>query len=195
MGAPQKNYDWREERRVRAWSLKQAGWKQKDIARAVGVTEGAVSQWLKRAREQGVAALKSHPSAGPRSRLTREQREHLRSLLTQGALAHGYPEAVWTSRRVADLIQRVFGVRSHRAHCSRLLRALEQQALERWKLQKEAEIEGMMRRGEPLGAVAAALASPETAERIAVLEAATSGRMSAHVGAPGSAAQYWTLRR
>jgi hypothetical protein len=58
-------------------------------------------------------------------------------------------------------------------------RALEQQALERWKLQKEAEIEGMMRRGEPLGAVAAALASPETAERIAVLEAATSGKMSA----------------
>jgi hypothetical protein len=58
-------------------------------------------------------------------------------------------------------------------------RALEQQALERWKLQKEAEIEGMMRRGESLGAVAAALASPETAERIAVLEAATSGRMSA----------------
>jgi len=58
-------------------------------------------------------------------------------------------------------------------------RALEQQALERWRLQKEAQIEAMMRRGEPLGAVAAALASPETAERIAVLEAATSGRMSA----------------
>jgi len=57
-------------------------------------------------------------------------------------------------------------------------RSLEQQALERWKLQKEAEIEGMMRRGEPLGAVAAALASPETAERIAVLEAATRGQMS-----------------
>jgi hypothetical protein len=56
-------------------------------------------------------------------------------------------------------------------------RALEQQALERWRLQKEAQIEGMMRRGEPLGAVAAALASPETAERIAILEAATGGRM------------------
>jgi hypothetical protein len=57
-------------------------------------------------------------------------------------------------------------------------RALEQQALERWRLQKEAQIEAMMRRGEPLGAVAAALASPETAERIAILEAATSGQMS-----------------
>jgi hypothetical protein len=58
-------------------------------------------------------------------------------------------------------------------------RALEQQALERWKLQKEAQIERMMRDGVPLGAVAAALASPETAERIAVLEAATSGSLSA----------------
>lgn len=40
-----------------------------------------------------------------------------------------------------------------------------------------------MRRGEPLGAVAAALASPETAERIAVLEAVTSGRMSSLLAA------------
>ncbi len=58
-------------------------------------------------------------------------------------------------------------------------RALEQQALESWHLQKQAQIEDLRRRGEPLGAMAAALASPETAERIAVLEAATSGQMSA----------------
>lgn len=58
-------------------------------------------------------------------------------------------------------------------------RALEQQALESWQLQKQAQIEELRRRGEPLGAIAAALASPETAERIAVLEAATSGQMSA----------------
>ncbi len=57
-------------------------------------------------------------------------------------------------------------------------RALEQQALERWRLQKEAQIEQMMRDGLPLGAVAAALASPETAERIALMEAATSGSLS-----------------
>jgi hypothetical protein len=58
-------------------------------------------------------------------------------------------------------------------------RALEQQALERWRMQKEAQIEQMMRDGIPLGAVAAALGSPETAERIALMEAATSGTMSA----------------
>jgi hypothetical protein len=58
-------------------------------------------------------------------------------------------------------------------------RALEQQALERWRMQKEAQIEQMVRDGAPLGPVAAALASPETAERIALMEAATSGSLSA----------------
>jgi hypothetical protein len=57
-------------------------------------------------------------------------------------------------------------------------RALEQQALERWRMQKEAQIEQMVRDGLPLGAVAAALASPETAERIALMEAATSGSLN-----------------
>ncbi len=44
MGALRKA-DWREERRERAWNLKEQGWKQKDIAVALGVSEGAVSQW------------------------------------------------------------------------------------------------------------------------------------------------------
>ena len=49
--------DWREGRRRRAWELKQQGWKQQDIAAALGVTPGAVSQWLTRARQQDVEAL------------------------------------------------------------------------------------------------------------------------------------------
>jgi len=46
MGAPQKA-DWREERRKRAWALKQRGWLQKDIAAALGVSAGAVSQCMR----------------------------------------------------------------------------------------------------------------------------------------------------
>src|SRR5713226_3777783 len=34
---------WREYRREQAWKLKQQGWKQKDIARALGASQGAVS--------------------------------------------------------------------------------------------------------------------------------------------------------
>ena len=48
--------DWREGRRLRAWELHQQGWKQKDIATALGVTPGAVSQWMARGRA-GTATL------------------------------------------------------------------------------------------------------------------------------------------
>src|SRR5574341_498033 len=46
---------WREMRRLRAWELKRKGWKQKAIAEALGVSEGAVSQWVKRAEAGGRA--------------------------------------------------------------------------------------------------------------------------------------------
>jgi transcriptional regulator with XRE-family HTH domain len=45
MGVPPKA-DWREERRIRAWDLKQQGWKQQTVAQVLGVSAGAVSQWL-----------------------------------------------------------------------------------------------------------------------------------------------------
>ncbi|MDP8946651.1 MAG: helix-turn-helix domain-containing protein, partial [Actinomycetota bacterium] len=48
----QKATDRREGRRLRAWELKQEGWKQRDIARALGVSKGAVSQWMKRAERR-----------------------------------------------------------------------------------------------------------------------------------------------
>ena len=122
--------DWREGRRLRAWELHQQGWPGKQIAAALGVTQGAVSQWLKRAREGGVDALYRHPPPGPAARLTPEQRTELVDLLAPGAEAHGFIGPVWTTKRVATVIRTAFGVSYHPAHVSRLLRALP------WTVQK-----------------------------------------------------------
>jgi transposase len=81
--------DWLEGRRQRAWELKQHGWKPKDIALALSVTPGAVSQWLRRAREGGVEALRRHPAKGPTPKLTAEYLAHLPRLLESGAEAYG----------------------------------------------------------------------------------------------------------
>ena len=46
MHQPATAPDWREGRRLRAWEPRRQGWKQADIARALGASEGAVSQWV-----------------------------------------------------------------------------------------------------------------------------------------------------
>src|SRR5215472_7952532 len=116
--------DWREGRRHRAWELKQQGWKQQDIAAALGVTPGAVSQWLKRGREQGLEGLRRHPAPSRQPKLTAEQLTQVLKLLERGAEAHGFRGQVWTCRRVAEAIRRSYGITYHPAHVSRLLHAV-----------------------------------------------------------------------
>ena len=116
--------DWREGRRFRAWALKQQGWPQHLIAAALGVTSGAVSQWLRRGREGGLDGLRCRIAPGPQPKLTAEQRALLPTLLAQGTKAWGFDEEVWTTRRIAAVIEQAFGVRYHPAHVSRLLRAI-----------------------------------------------------------------------
>jgi transposase len=139
--------NWREGRRLRAYELKQQGWKQTEIADALGVTEGAVSQWMKRATEEGMEGLRHKPPPGATPRLSEDERARLPELLAQGAQAHGFRGDVWTCERVAIVIRKEFGVSYHPAHVSRLLKALRQslqkpqrranqrdeEAIERWK--------------------------------------------------------------
>lgn len=116
--------DWREQRRFRAWELHQQGWKQRDIATALGVTDGAVSQWLSRARAGGVDDLRNRPRPGAPRRLTEQQRQRIAALLARGAQYYGFLGDLWTSQRVAEVIERTFGVRYNVSHVRRLLYAL-----------------------------------------------------------------------
>ncbi|MDQ3829947.1 MAG: winged helix-turn-helix domain-containing protein, partial [Candidatus Tectomicrobia bacterium] len=45
-------HNWKDARRVQAWHFKQPGWSQRQIAEALGVSAGAVSQWMTRVRGQ-----------------------------------------------------------------------------------------------------------------------------------------------
>jgi transposase len=122
----QPRLDWRVGRRRRAWELKQQGWKQTAIAAALGVTPGAVSQWLKRARTDGVEALRRHPAPGPTPKLTAAQRAQIPALLARGPEAYGFRGQRWTCKRVAEVLRRTFGVTYHPAHVNRLLHTLRQ---------------------------------------------------------------------
>ncbi len=123
-------HTWKEARRLQAWHLKPQGWSQCQMAVAIGVSEGAVSQWMKRALEAGPEALRRRPPPGAPRRLSPEPLARLPALLHQGPTAYGFRGELWTRSRVAAIIRLACGVSSHPRHVGRLL------ALIRWSPQK-----------------------------------------------------------
>jgi len=65
--------------------------------------------------------LASKGSAGPKSRLSPEQRQQIVTALLQGPAAQGYQTQLWTLPRTADLIEGLTGVRYHPGHVWRIL--------------------------------------------------------------------------
>ena len=146
--------DWREGRRLRAWELSQQGWRQKDIAAALGVTNGAVSLWMKWAREEGPQGLRRRKAPGPTPRLTQEQRSELPQLLERGPEEYGFRGALWTEGRIAQVIRQSFGVSYHPSHVGRILKACgwtlqkpvrraiqrDEQAIRRWREERWPQV-------------------------------------------------------
>ena len=159
--------NWREARRLRAWELVQRGWKQADVAGALGVTPGAVSQWVRAARQEGPQALRHRKPTGSPSRLNRRQLRQLPRLLAQGPAAFGFSGEIWTRQRVAQVIKEQFGVSYHPAHVGRILKSCgfsrqkpalraaqrDEDAIRDWREQRFPQLKKSLERGQnhPVG--------------------------------------------
>lgn len=99
---------------MRALALFEKGWQQKTIAEALGVTKGAISQWIKKARglpaEQQAEALQVKKSTGRPPLLSAEQRQAVVQFVERDPEEFGFIGKVWTARRVRDVARRELGV-------------------------------------------------------------------------------------
>jgi transposase len=125
-----------------------------EVARQVGVHRQSVNRWAKQIEEQGREGLKQAGRAGRKSRLSQADLNCLEERLKRGAEALGYETNLWTLERVAELVERDFGVKYHAGHVSWLLkklgwscqrptgRALERDepAIKRWKKRRWPEL-------------------------------------------------------
>jgi transposase len=109
--------DWKEGRRLRALELLAQGYRPSTVARVLGVSPGAVSQWIKRAKHGGPVALFRRRRRGRAARLDAEQLNELRAVL--GRLA-----GPLSTREIAVIIREKWGVSYSRAHVSRILKTL-----------------------------------------------------------------------
>jgi transposase len=134
-------------RRVMAVELLQDGKLLTEVAELLSVSVSSVKRWKKVFQQGGLAALapKRHP--GPKPKLSMSQRRRVREILLRGPLAAGFSTDLWTCRRVAEVVQREFGVAYHPDHLGRILHDLgfspqkpqrrarerDEAAIERWR--------------------------------------------------------------
>jgi len=111
-----------EIRRRVAMALLDVGWGVRQVARQVKASPGSVCRWRDTRDQLGEAGLTAKRHPGSKPKLNAAQRHQLLVLLSQGARAHGYRNALWTLRRVAALIERHFGIAYCPSGVWRLLR-------------------------------------------------------------------------
>ena len=125
--------DWREGRRLRAWELHEAGWTQAEIGEALGVTPGAVSQWMRRRRESGgIVALNKRSAPGAACKLSAEQRAQILTWLDEETPAHRFSGELGTRKRIAALIERKLGVHLPPRACQQAAAGVEVESSKAW---------------------------------------------------------------
>lgn len=110
-----------ERRRRRAVKLMQGGESPTLIARILGVSRQSLYRWRNMARA-GPEGLSAKLPPGRKRRLNDTQLQHLEAILLQGAQEHGWPNNLWTARRVTEVICRHFGIRLHPEHVRNILK-------------------------------------------------------------------------
>jgi len=153
-----------EDRRQRALALLKTGLSFNEAARRIPCAASSVMRWFNAWRRSGARALKVRSSPGRPVKLQPIQRRRLVKVLLKGPLARGYRTNLWTTARIAEVIQQEFGVHYHRDHIGRLMhsfnwshqkpetRAIErdEKTIARWKKKDWPRVKKTLRGWAPI---------------------------------------------
>jgi transposase len=163
MGHPagvKRDFKAMERRRLRAAKLLGRGIAEAEVARRVGVHRQSVNRWAKQLAEHGAEGLKHPGRAGRKARLGPSDLKRIERSLKRGPEALGYHTSLWTTERVAELIEKECGVRYHPGHVWRILRRLgwscqrpagralerDERAIRHWKKVRWPEVKKTLRK-------------------------------------------------
>ena len=118
------DHDTLEQMRLRAVErILDGGERTVDVARALGFDPAVVSRWVSKARREGREALAAQPIPGRPPALDEEQVEIVRqALLTIRPTLWGFESDLWTRARVAEVIERLYGITLGEGAVGRMMR-------------------------------------------------------------------------
>lgn len=110
-----------EARRRQALRLLDEGYSLTEVGRMTDCAASSVMRWRDARTQGGAQALKVRPTPGRPPTLTSAQRQRIIKRLMKGAMANGFATELWTTSRVATVIEQCCKVQFHRSHVARLL--------------------------------------------------------------------------
>jgi transposase len=150
MPRPSGSSDVIEYRRKRALALLDKGHSINEVGRLLDCAPSSVMRWRDMRRSHGADGLKVRYSPGRPAKLKNSNFERITRMLLKGAMAHGYSTDIWTTKRIAEVIKRSYGVSYHRDHVGRVMQGLgwshqkperrsverDEKAIEHWRRHK-----------------------------------------------------------
>jgi transposase len=121
---PRRDFAGMQARRMQAADLFAKGVSQAAIGRELGVSHQTVSDWHDKWTVGGKQALKSTGQPGRPPKVSEVELTKVARALEKGPRANGFATELWTLARVADVIEKVTGVKYHPGHVWRVLRQM-----------------------------------------------------------------------
>jgi transposase len=100
----------REQMRLAAADLIEAGASDREVARQFRVTRMSANRWRRALAAGGRAALASKGPGGGPCKLSQAQVRELEAVLEAGPAAQGWEDQCWTLARIAEVVWRLFKV-------------------------------------------------------------------------------------
>jgi putative transposase len=153
----------REQVRLAAAELIEAGASDGEVARRFRVSRMSANRWRRALEAGGRTALASKGAGGARCKLTAAQLRELEALLDAGPAIWGYEDQCWTLARIGELVWSWFGVDYTLAGLDVLLHRIgwsvqvparqaaerDEAAIARWKEADWPALKGRRRTWEP----------------------------------------------
>lgn len=93
-----------------------------EVAEIAGVSRSTVSGWVKIADEQGFEALKTVKQSGRPTKLNKEQKEEIDSVLQNSPSVYGFK--VWDGPSLASFVMNKYNIKLSVRQCQRLFHEL-----------------------------------------------------------------------
>ncbi|EMN88894.1 homeodomain-like domain protein [Leptospira weilii str. UI 13098] len=113
-----------EKRRLKGIALLKKGYTCYGVSKKFGVSKQSVMRWRDKYESEGIEGVKWNGQRGRPTKLSISEKKELKRIILKGPISNGYPNELWSTYRVSEIIRKKFGVTYHQDYVGSLLHQL-----------------------------------------------------------------------